>query len=147
MTTGAGPNQAVTGATGGDGLRGARAAALTVYIAVSGLLLLGIWAAFFLAGSGLLGEGFEDDNLDPHRVVGHVLGLVALIMLVAVLVARPGRGLVIGTVAIFILTGFAQRLLAEADSRWVGALHVLDAGVILVLCFWLHLTARKVPRG
>ncbi|MDX6286321.1 MAG: hypothetical protein QOG53_1806 [Frankiales bacterium] len=141
-----------------SGLTGARSKALLVYIGLTGLFILGIWVAFALAGSGVFGLNHHNlvakhldkqTGLDPHRAVGSILGLVGLLMLIAVIVARPGRNLVIGTVAVFLLAGIGQPLFAGIgeDHRWGGALHVLNAGVILVLAFWLHLTARKVPRA
>jgi hypothetical protein len=141
-------------------LAGARKNALVAYIALSGLFILGIWVAFFLAGAGVFGlnhqnltqakhELGDQSVLDAHRLVGSLLGLVALLMLIAVLVARPGAGLVWGTVAVFLLSFIGQEAFAGVgeDHRWVGGLHVLNAGVILVLAFWLHLASRKVPRA
>ena len=96
------------------------------------------------------GKDLEDASvLDPHRVVGNLLGVVALLMLIAVLIARPGMRYVLGTVGVLVLAAVGQPLFAGIgeDHRWVGGLHVLNGGVILVLAFWLHLAARKVPRA
>jgi hypothetical protein len=127
-----------------------------VYIALSGLFILGIWVAFYLAGAGLFGlnhHNVTDINkqsvLDPHRIVGDILGLVALLMLIAVIVARPGRVLLLGTILVLVLGAVGQPLFAGIgeDHRWIGGLHVLNAGVILILAFGLHLASRKVPRA
>jgi hypothetical protein len=145
-------------ATTAPGLTGARSKALLVYIGLSGLFILGIWVAFALAGSGVFGLNHHDlatkhlekqTVLDPHRVVGSLLGIVALLMVITVAIARPGRNLVAGTIGVFLLAGIGQPLFAGIgeDHRWGGVLHVLNAGVILVLAFWLHLSARKVPRA
>jgi hypothetical protein len=147
-------------APAGPALTGARSKALVAYIALSGLFILGIWVAFFLAGSGVFGLNHHDLTqakhelgdqkiLDAHRIVGSLLGLVALLMLIAVLVARPGAKLVWGTVVVFLLAFVGQEAFAGIgeDHHVVGGLHVLNAGVILVLAFWLHLSARKVPRA
>jgi hypothetical protein len=137
-------------------LTGARAKALVAYIGLSGLLILGIWVAFILAGSGVFGLAHHNVNdlakqtgLDAHRAIGTILGLIALLQLIAVLVARPGRNLVILTVVLVVLAAIGQPLFAGIgnDHRWGGALHVLNAGVILVLAFWCHLASRKVPRA
>ena len=140
-------------------LTGARAKALIVYIALSGLLILGIWLAFFLAGSGVFGLNHhnltqakhqlgDQKILDSHRAVGTLLGLVVLLMLIAVIVARPGAKLVWGTVVLFILAAAQHPLAGGGEKhRWVGGLHILNAGIILVMAFWLHLSSRKVPRG
>ena len=137
------------------GLSGTRARMHVAAIGLSGLMILAIWAAFLLAGSGLF--GFSHHNvgdldhetlLDPHRVVGNIIEVLALLLLLAVLVARPGRNLVWLTLGLFVLAGPVQPILAGvgADHRWVGGLHVLNGGVILALTFWVHLVARKVPR-
>src|SRR3954452_7162292 len=95
-------------------LTGARANALVAYIGLSGLFILGIWVAFLLAGHGVFGlnhhdltaaKGHLDDQkvLDAHRLVGSLLGAVALLSLIAVAIARPGRNLVIGQVVLFLL--------------------------------------------
>jgi uncharacterized protein DUF6220 len=137
-------------------LTGARAKALLAYIGLSGLLILGIWVAFGLAGSGvfdLAGHNVHDldkqTGLDAHRAVGSILGLITILLLIAVGIARPGRKLIWTTVALFVLAGIGQPLFAGIgnDHPWGGGLHVLNAGVVLVLAFYCHLTSRKVPRA
>lgn len=141
-------------------LTGARAKALVVYIALSGLLILGIWIAFLLAGHGVFGlnhhnltrpkHHLEDQKiLDAHRALGSILGLITILVLIAAIVARPGRNLLIATIVLFLLAAIGQPLFAGIGEKhsWGGGLHVLDAGVILVLAFWCHLAARKVPRA
>jgi hypothetical protein len=139
-------------------LTGARATAQVIYIGLSGFFIVGVWVAFLLAGAGVFGlnnrdlatKQLEDQSvLDAHRLVGSLLGLVALLLLITVIVARPGRGLVVGTIVLFVLAFVGQELFAGLgeDHRWIGGLHVLNAGVILVLAFWLHLSSRKVPRA
>ena len=137
-------------------LTGARAKALIAYIGLSGLLILGIWIAFILAGSGVFGLAHHNVKdldkqtvLDAHRAIGNILGIVALLQLIAVLIARPGKKLVYLTALLLILAGIGQPLFAGIgnDHRWGGSLHVLNAGVILVLAFWCHLASRKVPRA
>ena len=139
-------------------LTGARATAQVVYIGLTGFFIVGVWVAFFLAGAGVFGlnghdiatKSLEDQSvLDAHRLVGSLLGLVSLLLVITVIVARPGRNLVVGTVVLFVLALVGQELFAGIgeDHRWIGGLHVLNGGVILVLAFWLHLSARKVPRA
>jgi hypothetical protein len=143
-----------------EALSGARAKALTTYVALSGLFILGVAVAFLLAGHGVFGlnhhnlttakHHLQDQKiLDAHRAVGTLLGLIALLSIVAVAIARPGRNLVIGQVVLFLLASFGQEGFAGGGEHhpWLGGLHVLNAGVILVLALWLHLAARKVPRN
>jgi hypothetical protein len=141
-------------------LTGARAKALVAYVGLSGLFILGVAVAFLLAGHGVFGLNHHDLSaakqhlddqkvLDAHRAVGTALGLVALLSLIAVAIARPGRGLVIGQVVLVLLASVGQEAFAGGgeDHAWLGGLHVLNAGVILVLSIRLHLAARKVPRA
>lgn len=141
-------------------LTGARAKGLVAYIGLSGFFILGVWVAFLLAGHGVFGLNHHDltgakqhlDDqkvLDAHRIVGSILGLVSLLSLIAVAVARPGRNLIIGQVVLVLLAVVGQEAFAGAGENhsWFGGLHVLNAGIILVLSFWLHLAARKVPRA
>jgi hypothetical protein len=141
-------------------LTGARAKALVTYIGLSGLFILGVLVAFLLAGHGVFGlnhhnlsaahQHLQDQKvLDAHRAVGSALGLVALLSLIAIAVARPGRNLVIWQVVLFLLASVGQEAFAGGGENhsWLGGLHVLNAGVILVLAIWLHLASRKVPRA
>lgn len=137
----------------GDPLTGSRSTALTVYVGLSGFFLLVIYAAFYFAGSGVFGldgHAVKDASvLDVHRVIGEmVAGIVVLLMLVAAIVARPGPTVLWGTVLVFVLTVVGQPIFAGVgeDHRWVGGLHVLNGGVILVVALLLHLAARRVPR-
>jgi hypothetical protein len=146
--------------TNDGALTGARAKALVAFIGLSGLMILGIWVAFFLAGHGVFGlnhhdltatkHHLEDQKvLDAHRAVGSILGLISILLVIAVAIARPGRNLVVLTIVLFVLAFVGQEAFAGLGEKhsWFGALHVLNAGVILVLAFYLHLTARKVPRA
>src|SRR3954470_11398157 len=109
------PAEPVT-ATAPNVLTGARKNALLVNIGLSGLLILGIWIAFLLAGHGVFGlnhhnlnaasggHKLEDQSvLDAHRAIGSILGLVTILMVIAVAIARPGRNLVILTVVLLLL--------------------------------------------
>jgi hypothetical protein len=148
--------------TSGGALTGARAKALVAFIGLSGLMILGIWVAFFLAGHGVFGLNHHNVDakhggtkldkqtvLDAHRAVGSILGLISVLLVIAVAIARPGRNLVVLTIVLFVLALVGQEAFAMLGEKhsWFGALHVLNAGVILVLAFYVHLTARKVPRA
>jgi hypothetical protein len=141
-------------------LTGARAKAATTYVALSGLFVLGVFVAFLLAGHGVFGLNHHDLSashhhlpdqkvLDAHRAVGTILGLLALLSVIAIGIARPGRKLVIGQVVLLLLASPGQEAFAGGGEShsWLGGLHVLNAGVILALSIWLHLNARKVPRA
>jgi hypothetical protein len=78
---------------------------------------------FALAGYGAFGGSFG-----PHRVLGTVIGLVTLVLLIAVLIARPGGRLIGIAAGLFVLAGPLQPLFAALGSDVspsLGALHAL----------------------
>ena len=154
------PAEPVAASATTGALTGARKNALIAAIFLSGLLILGIWLAFLFAGHGVFGlnhHNLKPKNnqlgdqgvLDLHRAIGNILGIVSLLPLIAMAVARPGKRLIYLMALLLILAGIGQPLLAGIgeDHSWVGGLHVLDAGIILILAFIVHLGLRKVPRA
>jgi hypothetical protein len=103
----------------------------------------------FLAGLG----AFRIDNLGvsgdtafaPHRAVGFAMAGVALVILILVLIARPGVRMLIASVLLFLLVFLVQSLLASLadDTVWFGGLHALDGLAILGIAAYLYLAARR----
>jgi hypothetical protein len=95
-------------------------------------LLLGA-VQIFLAGLGVFNlDGRKvgasgETAFDPHRDNGDVMSLVALLLLVLVLVARPGARLIVQTLVLFLLMAVGQPLLAAGgdDQAWLGGLHAI----------------------
>jgi hypothetical protein len=84
----------------------------------------------FLAGAGVFSAGAgtaarESSALDPHRVNGMVVMLLALLILAVALLARNGWR---WALLLFVLT-LLQPVLAIAGAA--GGLHVLNAAAIL----------------
>jgi hypothetical protein len=108
-------------------------------------LILGLIAVqFFLAGLGVFGDqGKTGSDFDPHRALGNVLLLLSLILLILAAVGRLGRPLVPMTAGLFVLM-FIQGILAGVgeDTQVVGALHVLNALVLVGLVFHLFQAVR-----
>lgn len=117
------------------------------------VFVLCVLVQFVLAGAGVFGEDrrvagvkLEDQqSWDPHRVFGFVLFLLAILVLVACLAWWSERIWLLGTFLLALLT-FVQFPLASAgeDHRWVGALHPLNAGLILLLSGWLAYRAWRL---
>lgn len=114
-------------------LTGYRAGALLAFRrGIMLFLLLGV-VQIFLAGLGVFDlDGRKvgasgETAFDPHRVNGNIMSLVALLLVVLILVARPGARLVGMTAVLFLLMAVAQPLLAEGgdDQAWVGGLHAI----------------------
>jgi hypothetical protein len=80
---------------------------------------------FFLAGAGAFGA----TSFDAHKTVGSVLVLVALLGLLAAALARR----FVGHAALCLGVTVLQLALGAwgADEPWVGALHGLNALVVM----------------
>jgi hypothetical protein len=84
-------------------------------------------------------------TLDAHRALGFFLTLPgALLFLICALIAWvPDKRTRIISILVPILT-FVQMIL-PAGGRWVGALHPVNAILILVMYGWLFHALKKVP--
>jgi phosphatidylglycerophosphate synthase len=107
----------------------------------------------FLAAAGVFGEEqgvkLEDQSSwDPHRTFGLVLVLIGILLLVVCVAWGSERIWLLATFLLALLT-FIQPILSGLgeDSRWVGALHGANAGVIMLLAGWLTYRAWKRDLG
>jgi hypothetical protein len=84
-------------------------------------------------------------TLDAHRALGFFLTLPgALLFLICALIAwLPDKRMRVISILVPILT-FVQMILPGA-GRWVGALHPVNAIVILVMYAWLFHALKKAP--
>jgi uncharacterized protein DUF6220 len=109
-----------------------------VHRVILSVFTLGVVVQFFLAGLGVfrVQSGASDSHFDhvfaPHRALGNVLFIVALLVLVAALVARLGRGQVLLGLVLSLLV-FLQSILANNGPSWVRAFHPVVAVLILAL--------------
>jgi uncharacterized protein DUF6220 len=89
--------------------------------------------------------GAGDSAFAPHRALGFSLGLVALLILVFAVLARPGARAVAGSAVLVLLTGLMQSLLAgfAQDHVVFGALHALDGLLILSIAAYLYYWSRR----
>ena len=88
------------------------------------LVVGGLVIEFYLAGAALFGA----TTFQPHRALGVGLAAAILLLLVAVLIARPGRR-VVGLAAALTALTIVQVLLPSLRTGlpWVAALHVVNA--------------------
>lgn len=91
---------------------------------------------FALAGFGAFGSVNANKTKDwsPHETLGTVIGVFALLVMVAAIVSRPGRPALIASIVMFVLAGPIQPILAEAGKdhgAWWGLLHALCGVAIL----------------
>lgn len=118
-------------------------AARTVYRLLAALFLTGVVVQFFLAGLGVFrtqqeaasaGATFTrtafDHSFGPHIVLGDVLGIISIALVVVALLARPGRSVLLTTLAVLLLV-IVQAAVADAGPPAVRALHpVVGLGVL-----------------
>jgi small-conductance mechanosensitive channel len=110
----------------------------TVHRVILSVFTLGVIVQFFLAGLGVfrVQDGASSSRFDhvfePHRVLGNVLLIVALLVLVAALIGRLGRGQALLGLVLTLLV-FLQSVLANAGPSWVRAIHPVVAVLILAL--------------
>lgn len=120
-----------------------------VYNYLIGLFFVGVLAQVFLAGVGVFGDHASKvanaSSLGPHRALGTILGLVAVVLFLVALAARINRSTVLGALALGVLTMAAQPILANGgdNNKWVGGLHALDGMLILLLSLWLTAAAHR----
>ena len=111
-----------------------------------------VLAQFFLAGAGAFGQKLggeapaldDQKSWDAHRVFGVIMFILAILVLLACLAWWSERIWLMGTFLVALLT-FVQFPLASVgrDHRWVGALHPLNGGLILLIGAWLTYRAWK----
>jgi hypothetical protein len=102
-----------------------RSLALAAHRGIQSLAMALIAVQFFLAGAGAFGA----TSFEAHKTVGSVLVLVALLGLIAAALARR----LVGHAALFLAVTVLQLVLGTlgADEPWVGALHGLNAAVVM----------------
>ena len=150
-TFAAGADQSVTRPGGG---RRPRAAAgyrwLLLLFLVAGVVQI------FLAGFGVfhlhaygLDAPAGDSALDPHRVLGSVMGGIAVLILVLAIVARPGARAITWAIVLVVQTDLLQGLLAGLgdDSAVWGGLHALDGFLAIAVAAYMYGKAIGLTRG
>ena len=130
-------------------LTGKRRAVDRAYGYLASLFVLAVLVQVFLAGVGSFGDHArkiaDANSFDPHRALGTVLGIVAVVLSLVALAARASRSTVIGALILAVLTLVAQSALASGgeNNKWIGGIHAFDGMVVLVLSTWLAGTAHR----
>jgi hypothetical protein len=112
------------------------------------LFFVAVVVQFFLAGLGVfdIEPGHVLNNqtsLDPHRALGSLLILVAIVLILLVAVARPTRVVVVPYLALLVVT-ILQMVFAEIGGKAGGGLHGLNACLVFGLAGYLgHRAFRR----
>jgi uncharacterized membrane protein len=112
------------------------------------LFFVGVVVQFFLAGLGVfdIEPGHVLDNqssLDPHRTLGNVLVVLAIVLVVLVAVARPTRVVAVPYLALLV-AAVLQSVFAGIGGQAGGGLHGLNACLVFGLAGYLaHRAFRR----
>lgn len=134
-------------------LTGFRAGALQAFRRGTMLFLLLGAVQIFLAGLGVFDLDGEkvgasgETAFDPHRLNGDIMSAVALVLLILVLLARPGGRLIVEAVVLLLLMAVGQPLLASGgeDQAWLGGLHAIVGIGLLGLASRMLVDSRLSP--
>ncbi|MGB8360981.1 MAG: hypothetical protein WCE80_06230 [Acidimicrobiia bacterium] len=116
-----------------------------IYAGLAWLYLTGVVAQFALAGLGLPQLGGA--GMAAHADFGYIaLHLTPILLVIASLVGRVGRRLIWLTVTLALVV-FAQPIWVTVfRGTWVAALHIVGAGVVLVLSWQVARGATSAAR-
>jgi hypothetical protein len=106
----------------------------------------------FLAGRGAFGvhgaaKLDDQKSFDPHRALGEIIGLLAVLALLAALAYWRDKRLIALTFLLALMAEVLQHLFALPHHPWVAGLHALDGVAILGLSAWLAHEAWRGARG
>ena len=84
-----------------------------------------------------------------HVMLGMLITGLAAIVVIAALVARPGRAILIGSIAVGVLAVLQPLLsvLAQRADAWFGMLHALGAGAMLAALVVVTVSQAQVLAG
>ena len=109
-----------------------------------GLAALGFWGGYEDGGS----EKATRAAFEAHGMNGELLGVVAVLLLVAGLVGRANKKSWMLPLVLCVLLWAVQGLLvglAFGLNRWFGMVHALDGMAIMGLFLWLAADRRRHP--
>jgi hypothetical protein len=106
-----------------------------VYRVVISLIALACVVQIYLAGRGVFGISGsasigDQSSFDPHRTLGNVIGIGALLAFVLALVLWDMQ-LVVWTLVLAVLAEAVQHVTTSAGNSWIAGLHALSGLAIV----------------
>ena len=129
-----------------------------VFAVLATLLVLVVVAQFFLAASGAFDTAPNDESFQPHRALGYVIVLVAVLLTIVGALARmPSRligmsGLVVGLAVVQPVIAALARAFNDTGEASTTAgtvvfgLHAVNGLAILAVAGTVARRARALPR-
>jgi predicted acyltransferase len=121
-----------------------RSPATTIYLALTGIFVLGAFLQPFTFGLGYFGAS---DGYDLHEILGGgVLHGISLLALIAALASPDRRRDAPWALGLFVLVT-VQIILPDQrdDAAALAALHPLLGVTAIGMAGWMHLLARRPP--
>jgi hypothetical protein len=111
-----------------------------VFYGLALVYMVGVVVQFFLAGLALFGS----TDYDIHRVLGFILGLVAVVLMIIAVAAKMPRSLS-GLSIVLVALNVLQIALIQIDIDEVNALHLVNAlAIAFVANMLVHRSRRFV---
>ncbi|UGT69307.1 DUF6220 domain-containing protein [Nocardia gipuzkoensis] len=123
------------------------------FTGLAALLLLAVIAQFYLAASGAYDTAPVEESFQPHRTLGYVILVFALVLTIAAAIARMPRRLVglAGLVTGLVIGQSVIREVARAfgdgsSGHLVFGVHAINGLVIIGVIGMIVRQSRKVAR-
>jgi len=130
-----------------------------VFAGLAALLALAVAAQFFLAASGAFSTAPNDESFQPHRAMGYVIFLLAIVLAIVGALARmPGRligmaGLAAGLTVVQVLIAVLAKAFNDTGGtsttagQLVFGLHAINALAIMSVAGTVARQARALSRS
>jgi cytochrome b561 len=123
-----------------------------VFTGLAALLFLAVIAQFFLAASGAFDPAPTEEAFQPHRALGYLILILALVVTVAGAVARmPGRligmaGLAVGLVLVQVVIAEVAKAVGDGSTagHLIFGLHAVNGLLIVGVTATNLRRARKI---
>lgn len=127
-----------------------------VFDGLAALLVLVVVVEFFLAASGAFSTAPNDESFQPHRMLGYVIFVLAVLLAIAAAVARMPRrlvgmaGLVAALIPLQVLIAVLAEAFGTADTtttagQVVFGLHAVNGLVIVAVAVRIVRGSRALP--
>jgi len=132
-------------------MAGLRPVAAVAFRFLATLIALACVVQIYLAGRGVFGirgatKLDDQKSLDPHRVLGEIIGVAAVLLFLLALVMWD-RNLIRWTLLLAVLAELVQHATALPKHPWVSGLHAVSGVAIVAIAGSLTGSAWRAHRA